>query len=56
MNLTKLQRTVIDALEDIKAQDIRVYDTKTRSDLFDRVIIASVSPVMCENYANAIVG
>lgn len=22
----------------------------------DRVIIASVSPVMCENYANAIVG
>ena len=43
MNLTKLQRTVIDALEDIKAQDIRVYDTKTRSDLFDRVIIASAT-------------
>ena len=43
MNLTKLQRTVIDALEDIKALDIRVYDTRTRSDLFDRVIIASAT-------------
>ncbi|MEY3223895.1 MAG: hypothetical protein RL565_85, partial [Pseudomonadota bacterium] len=27
MDLTKLQRVVIDALEDVKAQDIRVYDT-----------------------------
>ena len=43
MNLTKLQRTVIDALEDIKALDIRVFDTRTRSDLFDRVIIASAT-------------
>ena len=27
MDLRKLQRTIIDALEDVKAQDIRVYDT-----------------------------
>lgn len=43
MNLTKLQRIVIDALEDIKAIDIRVYDTRSRSDLFDRVVIASAT-------------
>ncbi len=43
MNLTKLQRIVIDALEDIKALDIRVYDTKARSDLFDRVVLASAT-------------
>ncbi len=43
MNLTKLQRIVIDALEDIKAQDIRVFDTKARSDLFDRVVIVSAT-------------
>ena len=43
MNLTKLQRIVIDALEDIKALDIRVYDTRARSDLFDRVIVASAT-------------
>ena len=43
MNLTKLQRIVIDALEDIKALDIRVYDTRARSDLFDRVVVASAT-------------
>jgi ribosome-associated protein len=41
MDLTKLQRVVIDALEDVKAQDIRVYDTTKLSELFDRVIIAT---------------
>ena len=41
MDLRKLQRTIIDALEDIKAQDIRVFDTTKLSDLFDRVIIAT---------------
>ena len=39
MDLRKLQRTIIDALEDVKAQDIRVFDTTKLSDLFDRVII-----------------
>ncbi|MET0507881.1 MAG: ribosome silencing factor [Burkholderiaceae bacterium] len=43
MNLTKLQRIVIDALEDIKAHDIRVFDTRARSDLFDRVIIVTAT-------------
>jgi len=43
MDLRKLQRTIVDALEDVKAQDIRVYDTTKLSDLFDRVIIATGS-------------
>ncbi|MBU3542126.1 ribosome silencing factor [Polynucleobacter sp. MWH-Loch1C5] len=41
MDLRKLQRTIIDALEDVKAKDIRVFDTTKLSDLFDRVIIAT---------------
>ena len=43
MDLRKLQRVIIDALEDVKAQDIRVYDTTKLSELFDRVIIATGS-------------
>ena len=43
MDLKKLQRVIIDALEDVKAQDIRVYDTTKLSELFDRVIIATGS-------------
>ena len=39
--LRKLQRTIVDALEDVKAQDIRVFDTSKLTDLFDRVIIAT---------------
>ena len=41
MELKKLQRVIIDSLEDLKAQDIRVYDTTKLSELFDRVIIAT---------------
>ncbi len=41
MELRKLQRIVIDALEDVKAVDIRVFDTSKLTDLFDRVIIAT---------------
>ncbi len=41
MDLRKLQRIVIDALEDIKGQDIRVYDTTAITDLFDRVVLVS---------------
>lgn len=41
MELRKLQRIVVDALEDVKAQDIRVFDTTKLTDLFDRVIIAT---------------
>lgn len=43
MDIKKLQRTIIDALEDVKAQDIRVYDSSKLSELFDRVIIATGS-------------
>ncbi|TAK91712.1 MAG: ribosome silencing factor [Burkholderiaceae bacterium] len=41
MDTTKLQRIVVDALEDIKAQDIKVFNTVGRTDLFERVIVAS---------------
>lgn len=41
MNLQKLQRLVIDALEDVKAQDIKVFNTTDITSLFDRVVIAS---------------
>jgi ribosome-associated protein len=41
MDIRKLQRVVVDALEDVKAQDIQVFNTTSLSDLFDRVIIAS---------------
>jgi len=43
MDLKKLQRVVIDALEDVKAQDIRVYNTTELTSLFDRVVIASAT-------------
>lgn len=41
MELRKLQRVVVDALEDVKAIDIRVFDTSKMTDLFDRVIITT---------------
>lgn len=41
MNLQKQQRLVVDALEDTKAQDIKVFNTTGLTGLFDRVIIAS---------------
>ena len=41
MILQKLQRVVIDALEDVKAQDIKVFDTTRLTSVFDRVVIAS---------------
>jgi ribosome-associated protein len=40
-DLQKLQRTVVDALEDVKAQDLVVFDTEHLSSLFERVIVAS---------------
>jgi ribosome-associated protein len=41
MNLAALQRVAVDALEDVKAQDIKVFDTLGQSSEFDRVIVAS---------------
>ena len=40
-DVQKLQRTIVDGLEDIKAQDIRVFNTEHLSPLFERVIVAS---------------
>lgn len=41
MDIKKLQAAVIDALEDVKAQDIKVYDTVHLTSMFDRLAIAS---------------
>jgi ribosome-associated protein len=41
MDIRKLQRVVIDALEDVKAQNIKVFNTIGLSDMFDRVVLAS---------------
>jgi len=41
MDIKILQRAIIDGLEDVKAHDIKVFDTMHLTSLFDRVIIAS---------------
>ena len=40
-DVQKLQRVIVDALEDVKAVDIAVYNTEHLSSLFERVILAS---------------
>ncbi|TXH86894.1 MAG: ribosome silencing factor [Rhodoferax sp.] len=40
-DVQKLQRAIVDGLEDVKAQEIKVFDTAHLSPLFERVIIAS---------------
>lgn len=40
MNVPKLQKIVVDALEDIKGHDIEVFTTTKLTSLFDRVVIA----------------
>ena len=41
MDIRKLQRAIVDGLEDVKAQDIVVFNTEQLSPLFERVVIAS---------------
>lgn len=41
MDIRKLQRAIVDGLEDVKAQNIRVFNTEHLSPLFERVIVAS---------------
>jgi ribosome-associated protein len=41
MDIRKLQRLVVDALEDVKAHDIKVFNTTRLTELFDRVVVAS---------------
>lgn len=40
-DIQKLQRAIVDGLEDVKGQEIVVFNTETLSPLFERVIIAS---------------
>jgi len=40
-DVTKLQRAIVDGLEDVKAQDIQVFNTEHLSPLFERVIVAT---------------
>ncbi len=40
-DIQKLQRAIVDGLEDVKAQDIQVFNTEHLSPLFERVIVAS---------------
>ncbi len=41
MDIKTLQALVVDALEDVKAQEIRVFDTMHLTSMFDRIVIAS---------------
>lgn len=41
MDIRKLQRAIVDGLEDVKARDIVVFNTEHLSPLFERVIVAS---------------
>jgi len=41
MTPTKLVKTAVDALDDIKARDVTVLDVRKLTSLFDRMIIAS---------------
>jgi len=41
MDIRKLQRAIVDALEDVKGQDIRAFNSTGLTDLFDRVVIAT---------------
>ena len=40
-DVTKLQRAIVDGLEDVKAHDIQVFNTEAQTSLFERVIVAS---------------
>ena len=41
MTTEELVSLIVNALEDVKAQDIRVYDTTDKTSAFERVIVAS---------------
>jgi ribosome-associated protein len=41
LDIRKLQRAIVDGLEDVKAQNITVFNTEHLTPLFERVIIAS---------------
>jgi ribosome-associated protein len=56
MDLDTLRALVIDALEDIKAADIKVLDLRGRSDMTDMMIIATGNtPRQVKSLANSVV-
>ena len=49
MDIRKLQKLAVTALEDIKAKDIEVINTAKVSAMFDRVIIATGEKIKTED-------
>jgi ribosome-associated protein len=43
MDVRKLQKIVVAALEDIKAEDIKVINTTKLTSMFDRIVVASAA-------------
>lgn len=41
MNIEELTQIVINALDDVKAKDVKVFNTEALTDQFERVVIAS---------------
>jgi ribosome-associated protein len=41
MDIKKLQALVVDALEDVKGQDIQLFDTTQLTSLFDRIVVVA---------------
>ena len=58
MDIRKLQRAIVDGLEDVKAQDIVVFNTEHLTSMFERVIVAQqgAGPVYLSQVADVIDG
>ena len=41
MELNELLQTIVDSLDDVKGQDIRVYDTHDKTSAFSRAVVCS---------------
>lgn len=55
MRLDKMSRAAVDALEDVKARDIVVFDVKKMTAMFDKVIVATgESNRQCRALANRV--
>lgn len=55
MRLDKVSRAAVDALEDVKARDIVVFDVKKMTAMFDKVIVATgESNRQCRALANRV--
>lgn len=55
MRLDKITRAAVDALEDVKARDISVFDVKKMTAMFDKVVVATgESNRQCRALANRV--